>query len=182
MLQEQRMKSKRGVLGWMAGALLTAGALIVLAGNGTSLQAMPFGGWGHHEQMMPLAGILHGLDLTADQKKQIAGILRTHKGELLQANQKMQDAGKSMMETVVDQDAKPEAQQAKMDALADAGKQLGKVWLTVRREAIAVLTPAQKQELGARQQKFLAKMEAHMSKRSSGQGDHLDELIDSLSR
>jgi len=129
-----------------------------------------------------LAGILHGLDLTGDQKHQIAAILRTHKSELIQARQTLSGAAKSLILGVGDQNAKPEALQARMDALADAGKQLGRIWLTVRREAVAVLSPEQRQELAKRQQRFLQRMEARSSERSQEQEHDIDRLIERLSR
>ena len=176
------MKSKRGLIKWVLGGLLAAGILAVIGLGSHRLDAQPYHrGWGDGA-MMGLGGILHDLDLTADQKKQLASILRAHKGELLQGRQKVRDAGKAMLEAVGDQDAKPEALQAKMDALADAGKQMGRTWLTVRREALGVLTPQQKQDLAKRQQRFIQKIEARMAERGTDQEQHIDDLIDRLSR
>jgi Spy/CpxP family protein refolding chaperone len=176
------MKSKRGLIKWLAGGLLAAGAVAAIGLGATRLHAQGFHrGWGEGP-MMALGGILHDLDLTADQKKQIAGILRAHKSELLQTRQKMGTAGKAMMEAIADQDSKPEVLQARMDAVADAAKQMGKAWITVRKEAIVVLTPQQKQDLAKRQQRFLQKMEARMTERQGDQEQHIDDLIDRLTR
>jgi Spy/CpxP family protein refolding chaperone len=175
------MKSKRGLWKWVGGGLVVIVALAAI-GAGWHLHGQPFHGWGGGGSRMALAGILHGLDLTADQKHQIAAILRAHKSELIQAGQKMRGAGRSMMEGVADQSATPDALQAKMDALADAGKQLGRVWLTVRREAVAVLSPEQKQELAKRQQRFLQRMEARSDERSQERERDIDKLIERLSR
>jgi Spy/CpxP family protein refolding chaperone len=175
------MKSKRGVWKWIAGGLAAVGALAAF-GGAWLVHAQGFGGGWGGGHTMALAGILHHMDLTTDQKHQIAAILRAHKSELSQARQKMGEAGKAMLEAATDQDAKPEAVQAKLDAVADTGKQLGRAWLTVRQEAVAVLTPQQKQDLAKRQQRFLQRMETRLSEHKQDQERNLDELIDRLSR
>lgn len=171
------MKSKGGAWRWLACGLAVLGSVAILFGAGT-VRAQPFGGG----RMMALGGILNSVDLTTDQKHQIAAILRAHKSELIQAQQKMSDAGRTMMETALDDDAKPEVVQAKLDAAADAGKALGRVWLMVRREVIAVLTPQQKQDLARRRQRFTQRMEARLAERRTDQEHHLDDLIERLSR
>jgi len=175
------MKSKCGPWKWIVGGLAAFGILAAV-GAGWQADAHPFrGGWGGGGGMA-LGGILRGTDLTSDQKHQIATILRAHKTELTQTQQKMRDAGKAMLEAAIDQEAKPEAVQAKLDAVADAGKQLGRVWLTVRREAFAVLTPQQKQDLAKRQQRFVQRMESRVAERKQDQEHNLDDLIERLSR
>jgi Spy/CpxP family protein refolding chaperone len=131
--------------------------------------------------MAGLRGILQDLDLTTDQKKQIGAILRNHKNELLQARDKMGQAGRAVMEGLADQDARPEALQAKVDAAAEAGKQLGKVLIGIRQEAMGVLTAQQKQDLAKRQQRFIQRIEKRMSEHQQDREHSLDEWIDRLS-
>jgi Spy/CpxP family protein refolding chaperone len=175
MLQEAPMKSKYGTWLWWAGGLAVIGVLVAI-GAGT-LHAQHFGG-----ERMLLGGILRNADLTVDQKHQIAAILRAHKGELIQAGQNMGDAAKALMEAATNQDVKVEAVQAKLDAAADAGKQMGRAWLTVRKEAFAVLTPQQKQDLAKRQQRFVQRMESRIAEHKQDQERNLDELIERLGR
>ncbi|MFI5400706.1 MAG: Spy/CpxP family protein refolding chaperone [SAR324 cluster bacterium] len=175
------MKSKHGLWKRVGGGLATVAALAVIGAASTG-HAQPFHGRWSGGPEVALGGILHGLDLTADQRHQIAAILRTHKNELVQARHTLSAAATSMMEGVTDQDTTPKALQAKMDGLADAGKQLGRVWLTVRLEAIALLSPEQKQELARRQQRFLRRIEARSSEHSQDQERNIDKLIERLSR
>ena len=175
------MNRKRDLWKWAAIGLAGVWALAAL-GAASPAQGEAFHrDWGGGPGLA-LAGILHGLDLTADQRHQIAAILRTHKNELIQARRAFSGAARTLMEGVTDQTAKPEALQAKVDALADAGKQMGHIWLTVRGEAIAVLSPEQKQKLAERQQRFLKRMEARGSERTQEQEQGMDRLIEGLSK
>jgi Spy/CpxP family protein refolding chaperone len=94
----------------------------------------------------------------------------------------MGDAAKALMEAATNQDVKVESVQAKLDAAADAGKQMGRAWLQVRKEAFALLTPQQKQDLAKRQQRFVQRMESRIAEHKQDQERNLDELIERLGR
>ncbi len=173
------MKIKGGWRTWLVAGLTVAAVLAGAAVGAHSIWARP-GGWGG-----PLPGLrhmLHELDLTADQKKQLAGVLRAHRAEWLQARDKLAQAGRSMIEGAADQETKPEVIQARLDAAAEAGKQLGRVGIAMRQEALALLTPQQKQELAKRQQRFLQRIEKRMGERRQDSEQHYDDWIESLTR
>jgi Spy/CpxP family protein refolding chaperone len=176
------MRVKGGQWKWWIGGAVVALVLAGTLAGWRTIQARPL--WGGHGggMMMGLGGLLHDLDLTADQKKQMAGILRTHKSELLQARDKMSQAGRAVMEGLADQDARPEALQARVDAAAEAGKQLARVWIGVRRDALAILSPQQKQDLAKHQQRFLQRMESRLHENQQDREHDLDEWIERLSR
>lgn len=166
---------------WIGGAVVASALAVALMGWHT-VQARPLWGGRGGGMMMGLGGLFHDVDLTAEQKKQLAGILRTHKSELLQARDKMSQAGRAVVEGLADQDARPEALQARVDAAAEAGKQLARVWIGIRRDAMAILTPQQKQDLAKRQQRFLQRMESRMHENQQDREHGLDEWIERLSR
>jgi Spy/CpxP family protein refolding chaperone len=173
------MTIKRGRRVWIV-AGLTIVAVLAAAAIGTRVLWAHPSHWGG--PMMGWRAMLHELDLTADQKKQLAGILRTHKGEWLAARDKLAQAGRSMVEGMADQEMKPEALQGRLDAAAEAGKALGRIGIAMRREALALLTPQQKQDLAKRQQRFLGRMEQRSGERRQDAERHFDDWIEALTR
>ena len=166
---------------WLVGGLAAAAAAL---GSAVAWKSAHAQGWGgrFHGGPLGLRAMLHDLDLSADQKKQLAGILRAHKTEILQARDKMAQAGKGVLDALADQDAKPEALQTRVDAVADAGKQAAHVWIAMRKEVLAILTPQQKQDLAKQRQRFVQRMEARMGDRRHDLEQHLDDWIERLGR
>jgi len=157
------------------GVVAMAGAAVWAQGQGMG----PHGPFGHFGGFGPFAAhhALRDLDLTAEQKTQIKGILKAHREELHDSLDKLrtihQAVGKISHQQEIDEAAIRAAVGPAVGPLGD----LAVLHARVQQEIHAVLTPEQRQKAEALHEK----LRGHMEEIRKSMHDLGDDLLEDAS-
>lgn len=178
-----RHREKFSLSGWIAKTLVFIGVSALVASAAWPAQAQDWGGHRRFGGGALLQRMIQELDLTADQKQKVAGILKSHKSELLKVQEKARNAARGITQGIADENANVEATLSRMDAVTEARKEAVRVWFGIRKEILGVLTPQQKADLAKRRQRFAERIQAKIADREKqSPEERFDKWVERLTR
>jgi len=109
------------------------------------------------------------LDLTSDQKEQIAGILQGHKAEIVQAVQPVVEKRRALREAVLAQNPDEKAIRSAADDLGHAIGDAAVLASKIKQQIAPILTDQQRHEIGDYRSQSDAAVDNFFAKMANGQ-------------
>lgn len=164
------MMKRRMVLGLMGGAL-AAGAF-----GSTAFAHGRWGGW-HGRRHGPFRELLRDLDLTDEQKRQLAQLVKSRRSDIETATDGVMAAWQKLVGLAGENPALPGDRDAALAGLADAEQVAGTLAFELHAGALQVLTPEQRARVGEAARRATERIGERRQARAERM-EHLDEHLD----
>jgi protein CpxP len=169
---------KYAVAGILAGVLALAGGLA--AGDAAAREWGPWAGHGGGDSRV--LGMIKKIGLSADQKAQLAALLKAQRDNLAAKHESAAAARRTLMTLMTADAVDEQALGAALDTAASTHKEMALAWIKVRQDVQALLTPEQLAQVKEMRDRLVHRMEDRHAGMTARGTERLDRLIEDLAR